>query len=358
MELVVEFWLRAELRRVLRGAYKRHDEEIALPHPRNITRETLAVVSSERAMWLAAPKLDGRRALLVRARVFGDEFVVDLDRKLTPTVLFGPVRAPAKGPKAPNGPHNGPHGPHGPHGPYGPDEIRVVVDAEACGGSYHAHDVFVLGGVQTHTLRFSTRLDLVDEAIAELGVAGVVRKPFVPLSTFAVRSESGESGEAGEAGEADGRRAGEADGRRAGEAGEAEGSNAVPTDGLILAHSAAPATFGSDPWVLKWKPPDKCTIDLIVERKKCGVHFSRRVAARTSNGRRALAEFDAAAFTGTLPCVFEFAMVGGRWTPIHRREDKATANTEFVVEQTVVAINEAITVDEITGTRLASVVAA
>jgi hypothetical protein len=372
MELVVEFWLRAELRRVLRGAYKRHDEEIALPHPRNITRETLAVVSSERAMWLAAPKLDGRRALLVRARVFGDEFVVDLDRKLNPTVLFGPTRAPAKGPKAPNGPNNGPNnGPHGPHGPYGPDEIRVVVDAEACGGSYHAHDVFVLGGVQTHTLRFSTRLDLVDEAIAELGVAGVVRKPFVPLSTFAVRSEAGEadgrrsgeadgrrSGEAGEAGEADGRRAGEsgesgeADGRRA------EGSNAVPTDGLILAHSAAPATFGSDPWVLKWKPPDKCTIDLIVERKKCGVHFSRRVAARTSNGRRALAEFDAAAFTGTLPCVFEFAMVGGRWTPIHRREDKATANTEFVVEQTVVAINEAITVDEITGTRLASVVAA
>ena len=306
MELVVEFWLRAELRRVLRGAYKRHDEEIALPHPRNITRETLAVVSSERAMWLAAPKLDGRRALLVRARVFGDEFVVDLDRKLNPTVLFGPTRSHAKG-------HNGPN-----NGPYGPDEIRVVVDAEACGGSYHAHDVFVLGGVQTHTLRFSTRLDLVDEAIAELGVAGVVRKPFVPLSTFAVRSES----------------------------------NAVPTDGLILAHSAAPATFGSDPWVLKWKPPDKCTIDLVVERKKCGVHFSRRVAARTSNGRRALAEFDAAAFTGTLPCVFEFAMVGGRWTPIHRREDKATANTEFVVEQTVVAINEAITVDEITGSRL------
>jgi hypothetical protein len=319
MELVVEFWLRAELRRVLRGAYKRHDEEIALPHPRNITRETLAVVSSERAMWLAAPKLDGRRALLVRARVFGDEFVVDLDRKLTPTVLFGPVRAPAKAP----------------NGPYGPDEIRVVVDAEACGGTYHAHDVFVLGGVQTHTLRFSTRLDLVDEAIAELGVAGVVRKPFVPLSAFAVRSEAGEANGS-----------------------EANGRNAVPTDGLILAHSAAPATFGSDPWVLKWKPPDKCTIDLVVERKKCGVHFSRRVAARTSNGRRALAEFDAAAFTGTLPCVFEFAMVGGRWTPIHRREDKATANTEFVVEQTVVAINEAITVDEITGTRLASVVAA
>jgi hypothetical protein len=311
---------------VLRGAYKRHDEEIALPHPRNITRETLAVVSSERAMWLAAPKLDGRRALLVRARVFGDEFVVDLDRKLTPTVLFGPTRAPAKGP----------------HGPYGPDEIRVVVDAEACGGSYHAHDVFVLGGVQTHTLRFSTRLDLVDEAIAELGVACVVRKPFVPLSTFAVRREAGEAGEADRS-----------ESEEAVEAGES-----VPTDGLILAHSAAPATFGSDPWVLKWKPPDKCTIDLVVERKKCGVHFSRRVAARTSNGRRALAEFDAAAFAGTLPCVFEFAMVGGRWTPIHRREDKATANTEFVVEQTVVAINEAITVDEITGTRLASVVAA
>ena len=132
MELVVEFWLRAELRRVLRGAYKRHDEEIALPHPRNITRETLAVVSSERALWLAAPKLDGRRALLVRARVFGDEFVVDLDRKLTPTVLS--TRRASRG----------------------PDEIRVVVDAEACGGSYHAHDVFVRardGACFVHRLR-------------------------------------------------------------------------------------------------------------------------------------------------------------------------------------------------------------
>jgi hypothetical protein len=297
MELVVEFWLRAELRRVLRGAYKRHDEEIALPHPRNITRDTLAVVSSERALWLVAPKLDGRRALLVRARVFGDEFVVDLDRKLTPTVLSMSRAGHATG----------------------PDEIRVVVDAEACGGTYHAHDVFVLGGVQTHTLRFSTRLDLVDEAIAELGVAGVVRKPFAPLGSYKPGAESG-----------------------------------VPTDGLILAHSAASATFGSDPWVLKWKPTHKCTIDLLVERKKCGVHFSRRVAARTSNGRRALAEFDAAAFTGTLPCVFEFAMVGGKWTPLHRREDKATANTEFVVEQTVIAINEAITVEEITGDRVLS----
>ena len=29
MEPVAEFWLRAELRRVLRGVYKRHDEELA-----------------------------------------------------------------------------------------------------------------------------------------------------------------------------------------------------------------------------------------------------------------------------------------------------------------------------------------
>ncbi|NDC42207.1 MAG: hypothetical protein EBZ77_11780, partial [Chitinophagia bacterium] len=291
---------------MLRGAYKRHDEEIALPHPRNITRDTLAVVSSERALWLVAPKLDGRRALLVRARVFGDEFVVDLDRKLTPTVLSMSRAGHASG----------------------PDEIRVVVDAEACGGTYHAHDVFVLGGVQTHTLRFSTRLDLVDEAIAELGVAGVVRKPFVPLGSYKPGADRSEGPHGAESG--------------------------VPTDGLILAHSAASATFGSDPWVLKWKPTPKCTIDLLVERKKCGVHLSRRVAARTSNGRRALAEFDAAAFTGTLPCVFEFAMVGGKWTPLHRREDKATANTEFVVEQTVIAINEAITVEEITGDRVLS----
>jgi hypothetical protein len=302
MELIVEFWLRAELRRVLRGTYKRHEEEIALPHPRNITRDTLAIVASERALWLAAPKLDGRRALLVRARVFGDEFVVDLDRKLTPTVLSMRRANFASCSGSSNG----------------PDEIRVVVDAEACGGTYHAHDVFVLGGVQTHTLRFSTRLDLVDEAITELDVTGVVRKSFVPLGTLTERDVQSEDA-------------------------------SVPSDGLIIAHSAASATFGSDPWVLKWKPQHKCTIDLLVERKKCGVHFSRRVAARTSNGRRALAEFDAAAFAGPLPCVFEFAMVSGRWTPLHRREDKATANTEFVVEQTVVAINEAISLAEIVG---------
>lgn len=295
MDPVVEFWLRAELRRVLRGVYKRHDEELALPHPRNITRATLGSIESERPSWLVAHKVDGRRALLVRARVFGDEHVVDLDRRLVATVLStGRAATDAH------------------------DEIRVVIDAEMCCGVYYAHDVFVLGGAQTHALKFATRLDLVDAAIAELGVpAVVVPKPFVPLGCELALTPAA-------------------------------------ADGLILSHASAPATFGSDPWVLKWKPTSKCTIDLLVERKKCGAHFSRRVSARTSNGRRALAEFDASAFTGTLPCVFEFAMVGGAWTPMHRREDKATANTEFVVEQTVVAITDAITLEEITGSASAA----
>ena len=294
MEPVAEFWLRAELRRVLRGVYKRHDEELALPHPRNVTRATLGSIESERPAWLVAHKVDGRRALLVRARVFGDEHVVDLDRRLVATVLStGRAATDAH------------------------DEIRVVLDAEMCGGVYYAHDVFVLGGAQTHALKFATRLDLVDAAIAELGVAAVVPKPFVPLGSELARPPAA-------------------------------------ADGLILSHASAPATFGSDPWVLKWKPTSKCTIDLLVERKKCGAHFSRRVSARTSNGRRALAEFDASAFTGPLPCVFEFSMVGGAWTPMHRREDKATANTEFVVEQTVVAITDAITLEEITGSASAA----
>ena len=55
MEPVVEFWLRAELRRVLRGVYKRHDEEIALPHPRNVTRASLGAVTGDRGAWLVAP---------------------------------------------------------------------------------------------------------------------------------------------------------------------------------------------------------------------------------------------------------------------------------------------------------------
>ena len=297
MEPVVEFWLRAELRRVLRGVYKRHDEEIALPHPRNVTRASLGAVTGDRGAWLVAPKIDGRRALIVRARVFGDEFVVELDRRLVATVLHAPATA-AGGPKGPSGPST--------------DEVRVVVDAELCGGVYHAHDVFVLGGVQTHTLKFATRLDLVEEAISELGVASVVAKTFVPLGSEIARTT-------------------------------------VATDGFILSHCAAPATFGSDPWVLKWKPASKCTVDLLVERKKCGAHFSRRATARTSNGRRALAEFDASVFQGTLPCIFEFAMRGGKWEPVLRREDKSTANTDFVVEQTLVAVNEAISFDEIVG---------
>ena len=320
LQPVVEFWLRAELRRVLRGVYKRHDEEIALPHPRNVTRASLGAVTGDRGAWLVAPKIDGRRALIVRARVFGDEFVVELDRRLVATVLSpsGPgttgLLAP-NGPSGPNGPgSNGPLAPKGPSGPNGPstDEVRVVVDAELCGGVYHVHDVFVLGGVQTHTLKFATRLDLVEEAISELGVASVVAKTFVPLGSEIART-------------------------------------AVATDGFILSHSAAPATFGSDPWVLKWKPAERCTVDLLVERKKCGAHYSRRATARTSNGRRALAEFDAAIFQGTLPCIFEFAMRGGKWEPVLRREDKSTANTDFVVEQTLVAVNEAISFDEIVG---------
>jgi hypothetical protein len=332
LQPVVEFWLRAELRRVLRGVYKRHDEEIALPHPRNVTRASLGAVTGDRGAWLVAPKIDGRRALIVRARIFGDEFVVELDRRLVATVLSGPGANGPNGPMVPNGPNGpgangpGPNGPNGP-GPNGPgsngpmaplasgpstDEVRVVVDAELCGGVYHVHDVFVLGGVQTHTLKFATRLDLVEEAISELGVASVVAKTFVPLGSEIART-------------------------------------AVATDGFILSHSAAPATFGSDPWVLKWKPAEKCTVDLLVERKKCGAHFSRRATARTSNGRRALAEFDAAIFQGTLPCIFEFAMRGGKWEPVLRREDKSTANTDFVVEQTLVAVNEAISFDEIVG---------
>jgi hypothetical protein len=290
MEPVLEFWHRAELRRVLRGVYKRHDEEIALPHPRNVTRASLGAVTGDRAAWLVAPKVDGRRALLVRARVFGEEFVVDLDRRLVATVL-----CPAR-----------------PACPARPDEVRVVVDAELCDGTYHAHDVFVLGGVQTHALKFETRLDLVDDAISELGAGNVVAKRFVPLGAEIARA-------------------------------------AVATDGFILSHSAAPATFGSDPWVLKWKPGARCTIDLLVERKKCGAHFSRRATARTSNGRRAFAEFDVAVFQGTLPCIFEFAMRGGKWEPVLRRDDKSTANTDFVVEQTLVAVNEAISFDEIVG---------
>jgi hypothetical protein len=161
-------------------------------------------------------------------------------------------------------------------------------------------------------MSFNARLDLVDEAIAELGVPHVVPKRFVPLGSEVARS-------------------------------------AASCDGFIVSHAGASATFGSDPWVLKWKPVDRCTVDLLVERKKCGAHYSRRATARTSNGRRAVAEYDASAFPGSLPCVFEFAMRGDRWEPLHRREDKASANTDFVVEQTVVAINEAIGIHEIVG---------
>ena len=105
-------------------------------------------------------------------------------------------------------------------------------------------------------------------------------------------------------------------------------------------------TFGSEPEVLKWKHTAACTVDLLVERRKCGAHLTRRASARTADGRTTLTDV-ALESVGALPAIWEFAYRDDKWVPVRERSDKSAANTDFVVEQTVLNIREAIALDEL-----------
>jgi hypothetical protein len=157
----------------------------------------------------------------------------------------------------------------------------------------------------------AVRMAALPAAIAELGLAGVHAKPFFPMHRLD------------------------------------EAARVEHRDGLILAHATAPVTFGSGEALLKWKPVTHCSVDLLVERRRCGAYLARRASARSSNGRKPLFDVELRDVPGALPCVWEFRHDGERWTPCKPRRDKNTANSEYVVTQTALNIAEGIGLDEL-----------
>lgn len=302
---LLQFWLRLELNRMLRGTYTRpcaaeHDD-LLLPHPRSLSRADLARVRSCPDEWTVAAKLDGVRALLVACVFMGRRCVCAVGRRLDVVVLS----EKADGAESRDGPESL-------DGLDGLDGLVVVVDAERTGDEYHAHDVFVLSRSSDIARRaHAVRMAAVPSAIAELGVPNVHAKPFVPMHRIA------------------------------------EVASVASCDGLILANATAPVTFGSGEALLKWKPVTHCSVDLLVERRRCGAYLSRRASARASNGRKPLFELELVEVPGPLPCVWEFRHDGERWRPCKPRRDKNTANSEYVVTQTALNIAERITLEEL-----------
>jgi hypothetical protein len=293
----LEFWLRIHVDRLTGAPTARPlREDVCLPNPRCVTRESLAAVQHAPDEWVVAPKTDGIRTLVVRGVFMGAPLVALVGRRYTVRVAWQGARSTEE------------------------DGVRTVLDAEATRhGALSVHDAFVVGGVPVHARPHRVRMDLVDAAIAEVtrgaDVPPLTQKPFAPLCAASV-----------------------------------EAALAADGDGLILAHAARPATFGSDPALLKWKAPERCTIDLVVERRRCGAHYGRKARARAADsGRIIVDEIDVAAVPGDLPAIWEFASRDGRWQPLHRRDDKAKANSLFVVEQTMRNVVDVIRAAELYG---------
>ena len=374
---LLQFWLHLELNRMLRGVYTRpgaaeHDD-LLLPHPRSLCRADLARIRASPDEWTVAAKLDGVRALLVSCVFMRRRVVCAVGRRLDVTVLADGASGGANGASSgangassvasgasgasvasgandangasgassdqngasgassdPNGASsdangaNGASGPHGANDANGADDadgLVVVVDAELADSAYFVHDVFVVARASDIARRsHAVRMAAIPGAIAALGALGVAvhAKPFVPMHRIA------------------------------------EASSAGPCDGLVLANATAPAVFGSGEALLKWKPVSHCTVDLLVERRRCGAYLSRRASARTKNGRKPLFDLELSDVPGPLPCVWEFRHDGASWRPFKPRRDKNTANSEYVVAQTALNIAERIELDEL---RFAVVVA-
>jgi hypothetical protein len=160
--------------------------------------------------------------------------------------------------------------------------------------------------IQAHKMSQSVRMDLIESAVEEcIGRSGraitIVVKEFVPLSNEGIQTMLQRGG-----------------------------------DGLILADKTRPVTFGSDPGLLKWKAPHLSTVDLLVDRRRCGAHFSKLARLRTSDGKAtSIPDVRVEDVPGQLPAIWEFGFVDGGWRPLHRRDDKHRANSEFVVNQTM-----------------------
>jgi hypothetical protein len=288
---LLAFWLRLELGRALRGVYKRpceaHLDDLLLPNPRSLTRGGLELLRASPEEWVLAPKVDGTRTLLVRGVFMRRAVLCAVGRRYDVAVLADE--------------------------PCGEDDgLVVVVDAERAEGRYVAHDVFVLGRSSEPSRRaHAVRMALLPRAVEALGAPGVETKQFWPL-------------------------------HRAAEAAAGPGN-----DGLIFARATEPVTFGSDPALLKWKPHAENTIDLLVERRRCGAHLMRRASARSGNGRKPMLEVELAQVPGQLPCVWEFRHDGTAWRPSRRRPDKNTANSDYVIQQTELNLHERVEIAEI-----------
>ena len=284
MDRLLRAWLHMELARLTRGVYRGAPSDVPLPHPRSLSRAALAAIVAEPDQWTVAAKSDGVRALLVSCVFMRREYLAAVDRRSGVEVLSSSACDSDD------------------------SAIRTVLDAELVCGAYLAHDALVCGGAPVHARAHAVRQGMLASAVSEFPMARA--KPFVALE-------------------------------RIGEVARTE-----HTDGLIFAQSDAPVTFGSEPAVMKWKQASACTVDLLVERRKCGAHWTRRASARSADGRAALAEVALDA-VGVLPAVWEFGYRDGKWVPLRERRDKSVPNSEFVVEQTLLNIGESVTLDEL-----------
>ena len=300
---LVGMWARLTLDR-LAGLYAcihPPREDLCLPNPRCITRASLALVQPSVLDWVIAPKTDGVRVVVIRCVLAGVQSLLSVGRRYDTQILWsaechsGAVAEPGV-----------------------LDTVCTVLDAERLpDGTLSAHDVFVVSSTVVHDRPHHIRMCLLEDAVSEAtrGTHGVAlaAKAFVPLSDAAVTD-----------------------------------ALAASADGLILAHRAKPVTFGSDPALLKWKPPDRATIDLFVERRRCGAHYGRTARARASDSTRIIIDrIDCNAVPGPLPAIWEFAFRDGAWHPLRRRDDKAKANTLYVVEQTASNVTDVIRPDEL-----------
>jgi hypothetical protein len=184
----------------------------------------------------------------------------------------------------------------------------TVIDTERTSDTHFvAHDVLLVSTtVHAHKMSQSVRMDLIASAVDEClartgGVVTIDVKEFVALSHEGIQAMLERGG-----------------------------------DGLILADKTLPVTFGSDPGLLKWKAPHLSTVDLVVDRKRCGAHYSKLARLRTSDGKAtSIPDVRVEDVPGALPAIWEFGFVNGAWRPLHRREDKHKANSAFVVNQTM-----------------------
>jgi len=287
---LLRFWLRLELDR-LRGVFRcpvREDEDEAIvPNPRCLTRSSLGEVQASNEKWVVGAKSDGTRAILVRCVFMGWPVLVSVDRSFAMHVHW-------------SGPHVADGQPQ--------STLVTVVDAERLAAArFHAFDVFLLSRTNAvHTRPHSVRMDhlpySVDECLHETDAALTVTvKSFAPLTSASIHAAL------------------ESDG-----------------DGLILVDTTRPVTFGSDPGILKWKAPHLSTVDLVVDRRRCGAHYSKLARARTADGKAtAIPDVPLTDVPGTLPAIWEFGFDGGRWRPVRRRDDKQRANSLYVVNQTM-----------------------